>query len=179
MFYLIKEMLTETPKEQIKSAASQYVAVISSQEWALMKDSFDMGIDIEPEISAIHSTKAEVNFDSLTGAFSIPDRNCLSGSNKTFAFALDEKGIVLIDDSGEAQKLIDEIKRTKKWRLPSLERFLYDFLEQIVAHDRELLESYDSRLDSLENKIVSDSDGSTAEQINDIRGEIRDLRVHY
>ncbi len=179
VFYLIKETLTETPKEQIKSAASQYVAVISSQEWALMKDSFDMGIDIEPDISAIHSTKAEVNFDSLTGAFSIPDRNCLSGSNKTFAFALDEKGIVLIDDSGEAQKLIDEIKRTKKWRLPSLERFLYDFLEQIVAHDRELLESYDSRLDSLENKIVSDSDGSTAEQINDIRGEIRDLRVHY
>ena len=152
MFYLINETLTEIPQEQIKGAAAQYVAVLSSREWALMKDSFDMGIDIEPDIAAIHSTKAEVNFDSLTGAFSIPDRKRLSAGNKTFAFALDEKGIVLIDDSGEAQKLIDEIRRTKKWRLPSLERFLYDFLEQIIAHDRELLEGrranqYDPRRD--------------------------------
>ncbi len=179
VFYLINETLAETTQEQIKSAAAQYVAVISAQEWARMKDSFDMGIDIEPDISAIHSTKAEVNFDSLTGAFSIPDRNRLSGSNKTFAFALDEKGIVLIDDSGEAQKLIDEIKRTKKWRLPSLERFLYDFLEQIVAHDRDLLQSCEKRLDSLEDRIISDSGEVNAAQINDIRGEIRALRIHY
>lgn len=179
MFYLINETLTEISKEQIKGASSQYVAVISSREWALMKDSFDMGIDIEPDIAAIHSTKVEVNYDSLTGAFSIPDRNDLSGSNKSFAFALDEKGIVLIDDSGEAQKLINEIMRTKKWRLPSLERFIYDFLEQIVAHDRELLESYELQLDNLEEKIVGGGDEVTAEQINKIRSEIRDLRLHY
>lgn len=179
MFYLINETLSEISQETIKNASAQYVAVLSSQEWALKKDIFDMGIDIEPDISAIHSTKAEVNFDSLTGAFSIPDRERLSGHNKSFAFALDEKGIVLIDDSGEAQKLINEIMRTKKWRLPSLERFLYDFLEQIVAHDRELLQNYDRRLDSLEESIVSDSNEVTAEQINDIRGEIRNLRVHY
>lgn len=179
VFYLINETLTEISKEQIKGASSQYVAVISSREWALMKDSFDMGIDIEPDIAAIHSTKVEVNYDSLTGAFSIPDRNDLSGSNKSFAFALDEKGIVLIDDSGEAQKLINEIMRTKKWRLPSLERFIYDFLEQIVAHDRELLESYELQLDNLEEKIVGGGDEVTAEQINEIRSEIRDLRLHY
>ena len=179
MFYLINETLSEISQEKIKSTSAQYVAVLSSQEWAMMKDSFDMGIDIEPDIAKIHSTKAEVNFDSLTGAFDIPDRERLSGHNKTFAFALDEKGIVLIDDSGEAQKLINEIMRTKKWRLPSLERFLYDFLEQIIAHDRELLQSYDRRLDSLEESIVSDSKEVTAEQINDIRGEIRNLRVHY
>lgn len=179
VFYLIKETLTEIPKNQIKGASSQYVGVISSQEWALMKDSFDMGIDIEPDISSIHSTKAEVNFDSLTGTFSIPDRNRLSDNNITFAFAMDEKGIVLIDDSTEAQKLIEEIKRTKKWRLPSLERFLYDFLEQIVSHDRDLLESYDRKLDKLEDAIVSNGDEITADQLNDIRGEIRNLRVHY
>ena len=179
MFYLINETLSEIPQEQIKGAAAQYVAVLGSREWAQMKDSFDMGIDIEPDVSAIHSTKAEVNFDSLTGTFSIPDRQRLSGGNKTFAFALDEKGIVLIDNSGEAQKLIDEIRRTKKWRLPSLERFLYDFLEQIISHDRELLEGYENRLDVLEERIVSKGDEVTAEQINGIRGEIRNLRVHY
>ena len=63
MFYLINETLSEIPQETIKNTSAQYVAVLSSQEWALKKDIFDMGIDIEPDIAAIHSTKAEVNFD--------------------------------------------------------------------------------------------------------------------
>ncbi len=179
MYYLIHETLTEIPQEQIKGAKAQYVAVLTPQEWAAQKDSFDMGIDIEPDIAVIHTTKAEVNYDSLTGTFSIPDRSGLADSRKAFAFAMDEKGIVLIDDSGAAAKIIDEIKRTKKWRLPSLERFLYDFLEQIVGSDRDLLENYDRELDGMEDAIVSEREGVTAERVNEIRGEIRALRVHY
>ena len=81
----------------------QYVAVLTSAEWLECKDSFDMGIDIEPDSSDIHSTKAEVNYDSLTGTFSVPDRNDISAPCTNFAFALDEKGIVFIDDSGKAE----------------------------------------------------------------------------
>lgn len=179
MYYLIDETLSEIRQEQINGAPSQYVAVLTPQEWTLEKDSFNMGIDIEPDISEIHTTKAEVNYDSLTGTFCIPDRSRMSEKEHTFAFALDEKGIVLIDDSSMAQELIDEIMRTKKWRFPSLERFFYDFLEQIVRRDRELLESYDSELDRMEESIVSDADGVTSERVNDIRGFIRDLRIHY
>ena len=60
MFYLINETLTEIPQEQIKGAAAQYVAVLSSREWALMKDSFDMGIDIEPTAEQINTIRGEI-----------------------------------------------------------------------------------------------------------------------
>ncbi len=179
MFYLIKETLAPASQESIRNSPEQYVAVLSSQEWVKQKDRFDMVIDIEPDSLGIHTTKAEVNYDSLTGSFCIPDRKHIAESEKAFAFALDEKGIVLIDDSGAAQEIVNEIIRTKKWRFPSLERFLYDFLEQIVQYDREMLERYDDELDAMEVSIVNDADEIASERLNDIRSIIRYLRIHY
>ena len=179
MYYLIKETLTVVNKEQIKNKDAQFVAVLTTAEWETEMDSFDMVIDMEPDFSDIHTTKAEVNYDSLTGTFFIPDRNHLSLKSKKFAFALDEKGIVFIDDSGAATAIIEAVTKCKKWRMPSLERFLYDFLEQIVKRDRDLLERYDEELDAMEIAIVTEKDELTSERVNEIRSEIRDLRVHY
>lgn len=179
MYYLIEERLVESEKKQIRTADAQFVAVLTSAQWKTEKDSFDMGIDIEPDSSDIHSTKAEVNYDSLTGSFAVPSREKPSQIEGKFAFALDEKGIVFIDDSGTAEMLILTVQRTKKWRLPSLERFLYDFLEQIVKRDRDLLEHYDKELDAMEGAISNEKGEMVSERVNEIRTEIRDLRVHY
>ena len=179
MYYLIRQTLVPTEFAQLKSSGEQYVAVLTPAQWAVQKESFDMGVDIEPQTGEIHSTKAEVNYDSLTGSFSIPDRSNMEETSR-FAFALDEKGIVFIDDCGMAQQIIHEIKRTKKWRLPSLERFIYDFLEMIINLDRDRLESYDSELGKIENLIErEDAELDSVERANEIRGDLRILRVHY
>ena len=179
MYYLIKQTLCTADFERLKTDGAQYVAVLTSAEWAAQKNSFDMGIEIEPLTNEIHSTKAEVNYDSLTGTFSIPHRNDFETVSR-FAFALDEKGIVFIDDEGAAQKIINEIQHTKKWRLPGLERFLYDFLEQIVIRDRDFLESCDNELTMIENAIEAENeDEKTIERANEIRSDLRILREHY
>ena len=179
MYYLIRQTLVPTEFAQLKSSGEQYVAVLTPAQWAVQKESFDMGIDIEPQTGEIHSTKAEVNYDSLTGTFSIPDRSNMEETSR-FAFALDEKGVVFIDERGMAQQIIHEIKRTKKWRLPSLERFIYDFLEMIINLDRDRLESYDSELSKIENLIErEDAELDSVERANEIRGDLRILRVHY
>lgn len=178
MYYLIHQTLTPVSFDRFRQRDTQFVAVLTSAEWQTGKDSFDMGIDIEPQTAEIHSTKAEVNYDSLTGTFSIPDRYDPEEVRR-FAFAMDEKGIVFIDDSGAAEKIIEQIRRTKKWRFPGLERFIYDFLEQIVADDRDLIERYDSELGRMEAAIVGDEGESIFESVNDMRDIIRVLRVHY
>ena len=179
MYYLIKDLLEECGAEDISGSGAQYVAVLTSEEWRKQKDSFDMVIDMEPEMIDRHETKAIVNYDSLTGCFSVPDRGNLSGENHSFAFALDEKGIVIIDDEGYASEMVRRIKQTKKWRLPSLERFLYDFLEEIISGDLKLLESIESQLDGTEKRILKDVIDEMPEELNDIRGDLLDLRVHY
>ncbi len=179
MYYLIEETLKKVSREDLKGTDKQFVAVLSSEEWKNNKDSFEMGIDIEPDLSEIFLTKAEVNYDSLTGTFSIPDRKCPSDDDLKFAFVLDEKGIVFIDDTGAASAIVNGVIRTKKWKLPSLERFLYDFLDQIVKDDLRLMEKYESELDSMEQAIIDGDENLPSGRLNDIRNDIRYLRIHY
>lgn len=179
MYYLIDSTLKETEKENILKCSGPYAAVLTRSRWLIEGEIFDMGIDIDPFSHEIRSTKAMVNYDSLTGSFSIPNRRDPEAEDTRFAFALDEKGIVFIDDTGYAQKVIEQISRTKRWRFPSLERFLYDFLEQIVADDRELLEKYDRELDSMEDSVSTADENEITARLGELRSHIRDLRTHY
>ncbi len=179
MVYLIKQTLEEISLSELKTSKEQYVAILTLKEWMDNSDIFDMGIDLEIDETDIFTTKAEVNYDSLTGSFMIPDRLNLSENSFRFAFALDEKGIVFIDDSGAAENIIENIKSTKKWRMPSLERFIYDFLDQIVKYDLRLMEKYDMELDKMERAIVNENEDIVSDMVNDIRSNIRDLRTHY
>ena len=180
MYYLIKNTLAECTLDECISSGKQYVAILTPEEWLKQRDSFEMGIDLEIDAVEVHNTKAEVNYDSLTGTFSIPSRRDVTGDDYKFAFALDEKGIVFIDSSGRAEKIIKRVKNTKKWRMPSLERFMYDFLEQIIHSDQALLEKYERELVSIEDRIAeNDDDEEILNRVNEIRGDVRELSTHY
>ena len=179
MYYYIKNTLEKTEKLDFKGKSGQFVAVLTSAEWLENRDKFDMGIEMDIDLSAIHSTKAEVNYDSLTGTFSIPDRENISAPNTNFAFALDEKGIVFIDDSGFVDKTISNIISSKRWTMPSLERFIYDFLEQIVSRDQIILERVDKELDTIESNILDGEEKDPSQRVSRVRSDLRDMRIHY
>lgn len=178
-YYLLKDTVVPCDKQEIRIGQGIYVAVLSPQEWPGEEARFDMGIELEPDTQNILATKAEVNYDSLTGTFQIPDRDDLTGKEATFAFALDEKGVVFIDESGTVERMIEAIRLTKRWREPSLERFLYDFLEQIVSRDLPIMERYEKELDRIEDSILEDNGQDALVRVNEIRSDVRQLRVHY
>ena len=177
MYFLIKEILQKCDKNEIKNCNEKYVAVLTSSEWRAEKEIFDFGIDLDLETSEILSTSADVNYDSLTGTFCIPNRQCLFEEQK-FAFALDENGIVFIDDSGVVEKFTQNIQQNRRWRFPSLERFIYDFLDQIIKDDLHLMNNYERELGMMESTIMAD-DILDPNRVNDMRGDIRDLKNHY
>lgn len=179
MYYYIKNSLEKTDKLVLEGSNGKFVAVLTSAEWLESKDKFDMGIEMDIDLSVIHSTKAEVNYDSLTGTFSIPDRTNISAPNTNFAFALDEKGIVFIDDSGLVNNLIGNIISSKRWAMPSIERFIYDFLEQIVSHDQIVLQRFDKDLDTIESNILEGDEKDPSITVSRIRSDLRDMRIHY
>lgn len=179
MYYLLNSTIEPCGAEELHRSGQQYVAVLSPEQWQSERESYDMGIELEPDARDIHGTKAEVNYDSLTGTFLLPDRGALTEKQARFAFALDEKGVVFIDESGEAARIIDCIAKTKRWRQPCLERFLYDFLEQIVKQDLPLMERYELELDRLEDEIVAEQEQVSMGRVNAIRSDVRELLVHY
>ncbi len=178
-YYLLADTAQPCTKEELLAQTKyKYAAVLTTREWERDRDLFDMGIEIEPAAGDIHNTKAEVNYDSLTGTFQIPDREDIEESDYRFAFALDEKGIVFIDDSGRAEHMIEIIRRTKHWRKPSLERFLHDFLEQIVERDLSLMERYEDELSRIEDSILNHQQEDLG-RVHEIHNDIRKLLVHY
>ena len=63
--------------------------------------------------------------------------------------------------------------------MPSLERFIYDFLDQITKDDLRIMEKYECELDDIETKILNEEEGVSLGRVNDIRSDIRYLRIHY
>lgn len=177
MYYLIKEVLTPCDEKEIHEGGAQYVVVLTTQQWQKQKERFDMLIDMEMDMP--QETKAVVNMDSLTGSLSIPNRDDIGGQRHIFSFALDEKGVVLVDDSGYVQEMLDKLGQTKRWRLPGLERFLYDLLEMTIGDDLTLLEKSEHQLNMIEEAILRDEVKTYPKEMNDIRGDLLDLRVHY
>lgn len=179
--FQIKDLLVETTLQKCLEDMGEvpYAIVLSPSTWMKYRDSFDMGIDMDPNPANIYNSKAEVNYDSITGTFSIPYRDNLSGEDAVFSFALDEKGVVFIDRSGMAERLIKKIARIRKWRFPSLERFLYDFLESIIAEDRILLNTYEKELSQIEEDILQGQEEQITPRTNEIRGDLLVLRSHY
>ncbi len=180
-YYLLTDTVQPCEEEDLFGQTGyKYVAVLTTSEWARDRDRFDIGIELELDPNDIHNTKAEVNYDSLTGTFRIPDRKNIGTKDYRFAFALDEKGIVFIDESGKAEQMIKDIRRKKRWRMPSLERFLYDFLEQIVENDLSVLESYEAELNLIEDSILINTlKPEDLVRVNEIHSDIRKLLIHY
>ena len=179
MYYKIRNTLEEIRAEEIFDGEECYVAVVSPEEWTRDKEKFNMGIDLEFEIENLFMTKAEVNYDSLTGSFIIPDRSDLLERSNRFAFALDERGIVFIDHDGYAASLVKRIAATKKWRYPGLERFIYDFLETIISGDLNMLERYEDEITIIEDRILEGNLTGELERNNEIRGELLKLKMYY
>ena len=179
MYYLIKSILEECSAEEVHKSDCQYVVVLTPEEWAKEQSSFDIGIEMDINTDEIHNTKVEVNYDSLTGTFCVPSRRNITEVSYKYAFVIDEKGIVFIDPSGVVDRMVKRIARRKKWKIPCLERFIYDFLELIIARDLSIMEKYDKELDGFEDSILEDAKNTDLERVYEIRGDIRDLRIHY
>ncbi len=178
--YLLRETIESCPPDTLaEDPGAKFVAVLSPDEWETEREHFHMGIEQDLDIHRVHSSKAEVNYASLTGSFRIPDRSDLEGKAARFLFALDERGIVFIDESGMPVRIIDAIRQTKRWREPSMERFLYDFLETIIEQDLALIARYEEELDSIEDELLSGAELEDMIRVNQIRSDVRVLLRHY
>ena len=179
MYYLIRETLVKCTAEEAAAAAVPYVAILTPEEWRKNRDRFAMGIDMEADLPAISQTRAIVNYDSLTGNIAIPNMGYTEHVSGSFSFALDEKGIVFVDASGLAEEITQAVAESKRWRMPGLERFFYDFLEQIISPDLARLELLEQTLERMEDEILAGDAEPVMARLNEIRGDLLDLNLHY
>lgn len=178
-YYLICETLVECSAEEITKHTAPYVAVLTPDEYRSVQESFHMGMDIDLDLTKINDTKALVNYGSLTGTFNIPDHENMTQNKNKVAFALDENGIVLIDAGDYSARVLQKIRQTRRWRFPSLERFIYDYLEETIRNDLPLLASIEEELSEMEVMIMSGDISDYPMPLHDIRSNLLDMHKHY
>lgn len=182
-YYAIRESLVEIENDNaFFEDTEQTVELTGMDEFLAKAVDYGMGIDLDIsyDSDAIRTTKALVNFDSLTGTFAIPDRSDIFGKPHSFLFAINERGVAFINDDGTAQSIIETIQRTKRWKKPCLERFLYDFLENIIAGDLPMLDQFEYEMDRMEENIEKDvEDEEMMVRLTDIRSALQEMRMHY
>ena len=177
IFYTIKERLIPAGTAAI-SGTDPYVALFTSYEWqeegASLGLETDVPVSYEPLI-----TKAEVGAETLTGSFSLLSRSDLSMPRQEFAFVLDERSIAFVDDSGFVSAAVEKLRVSRRWRSPSLSRFLYDFLELIISGDMALIQELEDGLEELEEQILADDLENVLGRLNVARGDLLDIRTEY
>ncbi len=177
-YYLIQNTVVPcTPEEA--AGGEMLVAVMTSEEWKSERERLGMGIEFDPTTRDIRSTKAESNYGSLTGTFKILNRSDLLNREQKFAFVMDEKRMVFIDQHNTARKIIESIAETRRWREPCMEHFIYDFLEQIINGDFAIIEKYETELDEIEDLILAGETDDTLPPVNRIYSIARRLLIHY
>lgn len=182
-YYVLEETLKDSKLENCLSGKNGYIAVMDHEAFSKRCEKLGFGIDIDftsmDENSQVFLTKAEVNYDSLTGTFAIPNRENLFGDDFGFHFVLDEKGIVFVDTTGYVLGAVEQIKSSKKWKYPSIERFIFDFLENSTKGDLALLENLENEMDRMEENILCGVREDVVGKSTDIRGVLQVLRIHY
>ncbi len=176
--YEIGERLEHRSAVSALTGARPFAAILSPEEWEEHGSEFGIETD-DPVTAEPFITKAEVGADSLTGSFSLLDKSDMLKSRSDFAFAMNENGMVFIDDSGYSARALDKLRVSRKWRSPSLARFFYDFLEQIISDDMKYIQEYEAGLEDLEDSILADEMDNVLGQLNTVRGDLLDIRTEY
>ena len=179
IYYQIKDVLTESDESAVQDREYPYVALLNVEEYRKVRDIFGMEIDIEQDFSRTLNTKVVVNYDCLTGSIDIPRMPNRLPVNRHLAFALDGLGIVFIDNDDYTLNVLNRIQESRRWRFPSLERFIYDFLEETIAPDLDYLNGLESELEKIEERIMNGEIEEYPPRFNTIRSGLLEMHTHY
>ena len=133
----------------------------------------------EVQLSDIGFCKVENQQECMIGSFYIPKLLDLLGKRYAILFFVNEKNIVLVDNSDFSYRLIRRIQRKNRNREMTKEKFLYYYITEFIHRDLELLVQYEKRLMEMEERI---SEGHVAHFLSDfspVRKELLTLRSYY
>ena len=177
--YLIKEKLERCTEAALFSGEAPFVAILTPEEWKKKEERFSLEIEPEEEPAVMALTRALVRYDSLTGSIAVPQMGDPDHEAGKFAFGLDERGIVFVDGGTLALHITEAVAERKRWRVPGMERFLYDFLEQIIAPDQSRLNRVELLLEKLEDEILNGEAEPVLAELNEVRGNLLEMDLHY
>lgn len=177
-YYQIQNTLNKVTKEELQPGNTS-VIVMTKKEFSNQAKKQFPDLNTEELFKEHYVTKAEVSYDMLSGCFAIPDRKDPSDTDHIFYFLLNKNGLIFIDDEDFVTSILQSIHTSKKWKNPSMARFLYDFIDTMIKDDLRVLESYEMELEEMEERLNVKDTAFSSRKLNHIRSKVRYMMMHY
>lgn len=179
----IKEMNGETDlsiateQKNKKELRTVFVSTMDTAEQALEL----AGISYEGEISLedIEFCKVETQQKCLCGNLNIPKLGDPLGTRFRMLFFANRKNIVILDNEGFAEVVIQRIITSRTKPGQSREKFLYNFCVKFMDQDLENLRRYGQTIMRLEEEINEEELEGVTDKIAQLRKELLVLREYY
>lgn len=125
------------------------------------------------------ANKAVFYKDIIAGTFYIPYKEDVVHKNHLFAFCIKKNMVFFLDKGSFVKSILLKISTKIQWKAPSIERFLYTFLEMLVENELEFLETVEEKISSIEEEVLIKQSRNFNVRILNIRKELMRLSTYY
>lgn len=165
---------TEQKKKELRTV---FVATSDCATQALAIAGIHYEGEIHPE--DIEFCKVEAQQKCLCGNLNIPKLSDVLGDKFKIFFFVNRKNIVIIDDEGFSEKIIQRIITSRTKPGQSREKFLYNFCSKFMDRDLENLRRYGQKIMQIEEEINEGEMDEVIATIAELRKELLILREYY
>ncbi len=139
----------------------------------------DLKFDGDINLNAVEFCKVEVQTECIAGTLSIPAPDDIAGEELHIQYFLDRNHILVIDDKRVMSDIIRRIKQKRTNQADTRERFMYNFLAQILERGLQILGRYERQIMKIEEDVISGEIDEFQELNVAIRRELLILREYY
>ena len=178
IWYRIGESLIHT--ESAPCADVPALVLLTTEELEKRPDlpGLEKVLEHTPSVRGARTCRAEVRPDCLSGTLVLP-RKGKDGVRAAYGLLVTQNRIVLTDDSASLPPLLHRIAQEKRWTKGTVGQTLYDFFEQLIAHDLHRLEELEEQAEALEDQVLADGVDSLSAAMNALRKETMALFRYY
>ncbi len=147
--------LVQIEESKISSCAYPLVGVMTTEEFE--KLDIDQNAMHESLVSVTQSENNYVDIypDYIVGSFSIPNKQCFASEPNTFAFYVDKKRLIFVDDDNSTNDILQQLVAGGIMNEPSTIHCLYLFFKELLIDDLQYLSRVEDQMEDLEEYILS------------------------
>lgn len=173
------QVLEEITIEQLETTGQSAVFITESSNAKEIMEIAGMNYEGEIHLRDVQFCKLETQQECLAGSLSIPRILDVLGQRFQMMYFINRKHIVIIDDQHFAERIIRRIRHNRTKQGQNKERFLYNFLTQILSRDLEILNQYERKIMNMEEDIMDGHLGEFQHDIIPVRRQLLVLRSYY
>ena len=177
--YLMGESLVEVSEEEALAQQGNTLFLVNSRNMRRVLELTHMNFEGEIRLADVGFSKVETQPDCMWGSLYIPKLVDVMGTKYRVLFFINRQHIVIVDDDTFSRRLVQGIRTRRKHQADTKEKFIYNFLSELINRDLMFLANYEKNLMELEEKVVEDRIEDLQEKIVPMRNELMTLQEYY